>query len=816
MVLESGQAQLRKAGRSLAIEAKAGQILFPGDVLESGGKAVTLQYCPGESIYRLSPRSELRVGVQELNVLDGKLDSIRELPVCILPELPASVPATRRHNGASLVRDLLDDGQPPADLAGQPRGIGEVSAGSFENEMAPVEAALRADPEDLPARIAKAVLLGRHGLSTEAATEYRQLHEILPDSTWLRERLFVHEERAAQRSLLQQRNKTTMALEGQGQTFALLIGISQYQDPRIKDLQFAHTDALLFEKHLKSPRGGALPDENIKILVNEEANTSAVRNAFDSFLKAQAGPNDIVLVFLAAHGTVDRKTGEGYIVTYDSNPEDLASTAVLMSDIQNLIQEELRDIRRLLIYVDVCHAGMIGTIDTHRNRIHRHVANLAQADGEVGGMMASRPGEVSFEGPQYGGGHGAFSYFLLNALNGAADYDQDGVVSVDDVIDYVRNHVEEGTFNRQHPRDIGDLPNDLPMARLEDEGIEVQPWRKPQPGKRRQTMTQLGGRTRGFVAPAIPPRSRRRDDLTSDQQRFDEALEQGRILPSDPDNAFSSLNDLRRPSGKWQNKVGRDVLFIQRNLDFLKPGGRMAIVLPQGRMNNTTDKIIRGFIADHARILSVVGLYGNTFKPHAGTKTSILFCQKWNDDPKAPPRLRCPKVDDYPIFFAVSQQGGKDTSGEYIYLTDDKSRRLYDLHAHPIVDHDLFNLRAYLADQLGQRLAVANTAARKQAIRDAHDAKLPFVPDRPDDHLLWRCRDVPDRSRWRLGLLSIQRFGGGRGGGASGERQYPCPLCRGIRPGWGSDCKPVSQSERSRGSHTDLFRSAHGSPNGME
>lgn len=186
----------------------------------------------------------------------------------------------------------------------------------------------------------------------------------------------------------------------------------------------------------------------------------------------------------------------------------------------------------------------------------------------------------------------------------------------------------------------------------------------------------------------------------------------------------------KRPNGKWQNKVGRDVLFIQRNLEFLKPGGRMAIVLPQGRMNNTTDKTIRDFIADHARILAVVGLHGNTFKPHTGTKTSILFCQKWNDNHSAPPRLRCPKVDDYPIFFAVSQQGGKDTSGEYVYLTDDKGR-LDDLHAHPMVDHDLFNLRAYLADQLEQRLAVANTDEQKQAIRDAHDAKLPFVPNRP-------------------------------------------------------------------------------------
>lgn len=187
----------------------------------------------------------------------------------------------------------------------------------------------------------------------------------------------------------------------------------------------------------------------------------------------------------------------------------------------------------------------------------------------------------------------------------------------------------------------------------------------------------------------------------------------------------------KKANGKWQSKVGRDVLFIQRNLEFLKPGGRMAIVLPQGRLNNTTDKIIRDFIADHARILAVVGLHGNSFKPHTGTKTSILFLQKWNDDSDAPPALRCPKVGDYPIFFATSQQGGKDTSGEYVYLADDKGRRLYDLHAHPMVDHDLYNLRNYLADQLEQRLSLAKTATKKQAIRDDHATKLPFVPDRP-------------------------------------------------------------------------------------
>ena len=138
-----------------------------------------------------------------------------------------------------------------------------------------------------------------------------------------------------------------------------------------------------------------------------------------------------------------------------------------------------------------------------------------------------------------------------------------------------------------------------------------------------------------------------------------------------------------------QSKVGRDILFIERNLDFLKPGGRMAIVLPQGRFNNTSDKYIRDFIGEHARILAVVGLHGNTFKPHTGTKTSVLFLQKWNDDPNQGPL--CPRVNDYPIFFAVSEKGGKDKSGNYIFLENSDGQYKLDENGHLIIDHDLHN-----------------------------------------------------------------------------------------------------------------------------
>lgn len=147
--------------------------------------------------------------------------------------------------------------------------------------------------------------------------------------------------------------------------------------------------------------------------------------------------------------------------------------------------------------------------------------------------------------------------------------------------------------------------------------------------------------------------------------------------------------------GNAQSKVGRDILFIERNLDFLKPGGRMAIVLPQGRFNNSSDKHIREFIAQHGRILAVVGLHGNTFKPHTGTKTSVLFVQKWHD-------TLCPKVDDYPIFFAVSEKGGKDNSGDYIYVKNSDSKYKLDKNGHLIVNHDLHNHDGELPDGIAE------------------------------------------------------------------------------------------------------------------
>ena len=94
--------------------------------------------------------------------------------------------------------------------------------------------------------------------------------------------------------------------------------------------------------------------------------------------------------------------------------------------------------------------------------------------------------------------------------------------------------------------------------------------------------------------------------------------------------------DLARPALKRAGddkapKEERDVLFIERILKMLRPGGRAAIVLPQGKFNNSSLAFIREWILKKARLLAVVGLHPNTFKPHTGTKTSVLFVQKYTD-----------------------------------------------------------------------------------------------------------------------------------------------------------------------------------------
>ena len=153
------------------------------------------------------------------------------------------------------------------------------------------------------------------------------------------------------------------------------------------------------------------------------------------------------------------------------------------------------------------------------------------------------------------------------------------------------------------------------------------------------------------------------------------------------DSGLLRQYEFAKKDGKLKRKMERHLLFLERCLDAIKPGGRIAIVLPQGVLINTSLEWVRQWLLNKARILAVVGLHGNTFKPHTGTKTSVLFLQKWNDNPKLGPL--CHYQDHYPIFMAVSKKPGKDNSGEYVYKKDEKGNYIFDEKGRKILDHDL-------------------------------------------------------------------------------------------------------------------------------
>lgn len=177
------------------------------------------------------------------------------------------------------------------------------------------------------------------------------------------------------------------------------------------------------------------------------------------------------------------------------------------------------------------------------------------------------------------------------------------------------------------------------------------------------------------------PSDAKENQLTYRYLDFDILLTNPPFAGENPESGLLRQYELAKKDGKLKNNVERHLLFIERSLDAIRSGGRLAIVLPQGVLNNTNMEYIREWLFNKARILAVVGLHGNTFKPHTGTKTSVLFLQKWVENEKP--------LKDYPIFMAVSKRPGKDNSGEYIFKKDDKGNYVHDNKGRKVLNHDL-------------------------------------------------------------------------------------------------------------------------------
>jgi tetratricopeptide (TPR) repeat protein len=518
LVLSAAGSKLLRADTETPLAARPGDLLFAGDGLRTETSPASFLFCPAKAIDTLGPSGEVRLDTKQPKVKTGKI-SEQPARACTLPQTLRVAAASQQHYGVTMTRGVNKPEVPPT-----PR---DQLSPDVVTELAPYDAALKADPKDQAALVAEATIFENHKLTSNALEMYYKLREQWPDAVWVKSKVFELEQ-----ALAAQAAAATAPAPG-GKTYALLVGISKYAKPELS-LQFAHADASVFSQLLGSPRGGGLPPDNVLLLTDAKATTAAVRLGFQDFLKRRATKNDTVIILIASHGIVEIPGSKSaFILTYDSDPQDLKSTALPMAELQSLFEEQLTKVGRVLLFVDVCKSGTIGTI--HSTSVNADVENFKNVEGELLGLMAGRRKELSFEGPEFGGGHGAFSYYVLKGLEGAADENGDGIVDGNELIRYVINQVPKATGDKQHPTDISPGNVNVKLSDVKKPGINLAHWR--------MILDSRNGKPL-YLASASP--SALGDDQASeDVDHFTSAIQAGRILPDQADNAFTALQKLK-------------------------------------------------------------------------------------------------------------------------------------------------------------------------------------------------------------------------------------------------------------------------------
>jgi uncharacterized caspase-like protein len=251
--------------------------------------------------------------------------------------------------------------------------------------------------------------------------------------------------------------------------WAVIIGVSKYKDESL-NLRYADRDAEEFYKLLLSPMGGNFKSDRIKKLTNHEATTANVTKALRSFLK-KPGRNDLVIIYFACHGTPDFDCPKNiYLLTHDTDPNDVSGTAIPMREIDLSLRENLLS-ERVIIFADTCHSAAISggigrrSVANETTLVNHYLKEVSTSRGGIALLTSSEANEVSFEDMKWGGGHGVFTHYLLRGMQGEADVNQNGFVTVGELFEYVRAKVQEATEYKQHPS-IGNNPYDrnLPLA----------------------------------------------------------------------------------------------------------------------------------------------------------------------------------------------------------------------------------------------------------------------------------------------------------------------------------------------------------------
>jgi hypothetical protein len=249
--------------------------------------------------------------------------------------------------------------------------------------------------------------------------------------------------------------------------WAVIIGINDY--PNLPRLRYAVNDAREFQRFLVD--NNRVPAENITMLLNEQATLRNFRSSLGTGLKADAAADDMAIIFFAGHGATERDPespdGDGlekYLLAWESEPDDLYSTAMPMREIAYIFRRIRSE--RLVFIADSCYSGgsggrTIGTTGMRANLSDSFMERIASGLGKVI-ITASAANEISVEKDELQ--HGVFTYYLLEGLKGPADTDRDGMVTVDEAYLYVSEKVSRATGQEQHPMKKGSVQGKLVLS----------------------------------------------------------------------------------------------------------------------------------------------------------------------------------------------------------------------------------------------------------------------------------------------------------------------------------------------------------------
>ncbi|GAK50363.1 polysaccharide deacetylase [Candidatus Moduliflexus flocculans] len=237
-----------------------------------------------------------------------------------------------------------------------------------------------------------------------------------------------------------------------GQRYAVIIGISVYQDERL-NLRYTVNDAQGLFDVLTDPMYGAIPKENVQLLLSEQATTANIKKALNG-LRRKSTPDDTVIIYYSGHGA--QEEDQTYWVTYDADIDDLLSTALNSNDIRDMLDRISS--KQLITFLDSCYSA--ATVKrTHQSRSVPTEVPWEKFTGEGRVMISASNGkELSLELDEYR--HGVFTYYLLEGLKGKADLNQDGYVEVEEIWDFVKRQVQDkarAEGNKQTPMLQGEL-----------------------------------------------------------------------------------------------------------------------------------------------------------------------------------------------------------------------------------------------------------------------------------------------------------------------------------------------------------------------